>query len=119
MVADCSRISLNELVTDFGRKPKVGLFQSLECGAKINPTALCCLLKDRNSPRDMEMTEHGFPASFALVDQQSIDSRIQGKLYRVALSGIEFAQSCIWGGDCIAHLTPRGQAGSPCADRWG
>jgi hypothetical protein len=65
----------------------------------------------------MEMAKHGFPASFALVDQQSIDSRIQGKLYRVALSGIEFSQSGIGGGDRIANLTPRGQAGSPCADR--
>jgi hypothetical protein len=74
MVAGCSRISPDELVVNFGRKPKVGLFQSLECGAKINPAALRCLLKDRNSPRDMEMAKHGFPASFAFIDQQSIDS---------------------------------------------
>jgi hypothetical protein len=67
------------------------LFQSLECRAKINPAALCCLLQDRYGSRYMEMAEHGFPATFPLVNQQSIHTRIQGKLYRVALSGIKFA----------------------------
>ena len=108
MVTGSSRISPDELVANFGRKPKVGLFQSLECGAKINPAALRCLLQNRNGSRNMEMAKHGFPASFALVDQQSIDSRIQGKLDRVALSGIQFAQSSIGDSNHIAHLTPRG-----------